>query len=147
MRLRANQDVAAGLLFLAFGLAALYFGSEYRPGTSLRMGPGYFPRILAWLLMGLGVFIGVRGLFMRSEPLTRWYLRPLILILLALLAFRYTIENFGIMTAVAVAVGLASLSGDEFKARDVAILIVVLAGGSAVLFVRLLGLPMKIWPW
>ncbi len=147
MRLRVNQDVAAGLLFVAFGLLALYVGQDYRPGTSLRMGPGYFPRILAWLLIGLGVLIGMRGVLAESPPLTRWYLRPLILILLALLAFRFAIDSVGLVIAIVAAVGLASLSGDDFRARDVVILIVVLAAGSVLLFAKALGLPMKIWPW
>ena len=146
MRLRFNQDVAAGLLFIGFGLAAYYVGQDYRPGTSLRMGPGYFPRILSWLLMGLGAIIAVRGLIARSEPLARWYLRPLILILAGLLAFRFLIDSAGLVLAAIAAVGIGALGGNEFRASEVAILVVGLAVGATLLFSYALGLPMKVWP-
>ena len=146
MRLRFNQDIAAGLLFMAFGLAAYYIGQDYRPGTSLRMGPGYFPRILSWLLIGLGAIIAIRGMVARAEPLTRWYLRPLILILVSLLAFRYLIDSAGLVLATIAAVGIGAAGGSEFRASEVAILVIGLAVGGTLLFSYALGLPMKVWP-
>ena len=52
--IRHPKDFFAGLLFIAFGIAAIVIGSNYALGTAARMGPGYFPRILGILLIALG---------------------------------------------------------------------------------------------
>ena len=54
---RLSRDVAAGLLFVAIGVAALVAGSDYRSGTLLNMGPGYFPRIVSALMIVLGALV------------------------------------------------------------------------------------------
>ena len=54
MRFDNLQDLLAGLLFAAFGAAALWFGQSLALGAATRMGPGYLPTILGWLLIGLG---------------------------------------------------------------------------------------------
>ncbi len=57
----------AGLLFVAFGIAAIAIGSGYPLGTAARMGPGYFPRILGILLITFGAAIAARGLKLRGS--------------------------------------------------------------------------------
>ena len=60
-RLHINQDVVAGLMFIVFGAFFLFFGRNYPVGTTLRMGPGYLPQVLGWLLVSIGLLI-VAGL-------------------------------------------------------------------------------------
>src|SRR5918993_1162884 len=54
VRLRAEKDFYAGLLYVAMAGAFLWFGRNYKVGTAALMGPGYFPTVLAWLLAALG---------------------------------------------------------------------------------------------
>ena len=44
-------------MFIGFGLLALYFGQKLALGTPVRMGPGWVPRMLALVMMGLGGLI------------------------------------------------------------------------------------------
>ena len=55
MRLRNVRDLLAGCLFLAFGLAFLYFAQDYQLGSARRMGPAYFPVVLSLILIGIGL--------------------------------------------------------------------------------------------
>ena len=48
------RDVVGGLLVVAIGAGFFLFGRELEMGTSFRMGPGYFPTILAVLMIVLG---------------------------------------------------------------------------------------------
>ena len=48
------RDVVGGLVVVAIGGLFLLFGRELPVGTSFRMGPGYFPTILSWLMVALG---------------------------------------------------------------------------------------------
>jgi hypothetical protein len=66
--IRSPKDFWIGLIYLAFGIAVLSVGWDYRLGTAGRMGPGYFPKVLAWLMIGLGVISLMRALAMRGEP-------------------------------------------------------------------------------
>ena len=53
------RDVVGGLLVAGIGAGFLLFGRELEVGTSFRMGPGYFPTILAVLMIGLGLAMAV----------------------------------------------------------------------------------------
>ena len=49
-----SKDFLSGLMFIGFGLIALYFGQKLALGTPVRMGPGYVPRMLSLILSGVG---------------------------------------------------------------------------------------------
>ena len=44
------RDVVGGLVVVGIGVLFLLFGRELPVGSSFRMGPGYFPAILSWLM-------------------------------------------------------------------------------------------------
>ncbi|MCU0908987.1 MAG: hypothetical protein MUF73_16465 [Rhodobacteraceae bacterium] len=48
-------DTAAGALFVVLGAGFAWFGRGLEIGTTFRMGPGYFPLVLAGLLILLGL--------------------------------------------------------------------------------------------
>ena len=58
----ARTDVLAGLLFIAVAAFGLWVSRDYPVGTALRMGTGYVPRLLCWILLGLGAIMLVQGL-------------------------------------------------------------------------------------
>ena len=41
-----NKDVWAGVMLITTGAVAIFMAHDYAMGTTLRMGPGYFPLIL-----------------------------------------------------------------------------------------------------
>ena len=51
---RSRATWWAGWWWWRSGRAFLLFGRELEVGTSFRMGPGYFPTILSWLMVALG---------------------------------------------------------------------------------------------
>jgi hypothetical protein len=64
-----SKDFLSGVMFIAFGLVALWFGRHLALGTSVRMGPGYVPHMLADIMMILGVAISLVPLY--SNATTR----------------------------------------------------------------------------
>ncbi len=48
----ARADVLSGLLFIAVAAFGLWVSRDYPVGTALRMGTGYVPRLLCWMLHG-----------------------------------------------------------------------------------------------
>ena len=138
IRLHLNKDVVAGLMFMAWGLAGLWLARTYPVGTAMRMGPGYFPNVLGWLLLVFGVGIAVRGALTEGEKLTAWYWRPLTMVLLSLIVFAALIDRAGLASAAAAAVIVGASGGPEFRWREVLLLAVGLAGTVA-LFIYALG--------
>ena len=57
-----RKDVLAGLLFIGFAVIGLWASRNYPIGTTTRMGTGYVPRLLCWILLGLGALVFVQGL-------------------------------------------------------------------------------------
>ena len=45
----------------------LWISGDYPVGTSLRMGTGYVPRLLCWVLLGLGAIVMAQGLRQPAE--------------------------------------------------------------------------------
>jgi hypothetical protein len=146
IRFHVNQDSLAGLMFIVVGASALYLGRHYAVGTSLRMGPGYMPNLLSWLLIIFGTGICLKGAAIEGRELDTWHLRPLGLIVVSTLAFSYLIDKVGLPIAAIVTVLVGALGGREFKFREVAVLAAGLAAACSGLFIYGLGLPMDLWP-
>jgi hypothetical protein len=62
-----GKDFLSGLMFIAFGLVALWFGQRLALGTPVRMGPGYVPRMLSLILLCLGSAIILLALFRTAD--------------------------------------------------------------------------------
>jgi hypothetical protein len=148
LRALTRQDVLAGLMFIGFAALGLWLSRNYPIGTAVRMGTGYVPRLLCWILLLLGAVILVIGLRAadaeEGSPGLRW--RPIVLIPAALVAFALTIERLGIVIAGLLLIGIGALGG-----RDLRVLEVVLAAAALVcftwaIFVWALGLPIPVWP-
>ena len=58
----ARKDVLAGLMFMAVAAFGLWLSRDYPIGTAFRMGTGYVPRLLCWILLGLGAIVFLQGL-------------------------------------------------------------------------------------
>jgi len=62
-----SKDLLSGLMFIIFGMVALYFGQKLALGTPVRMGPGYVPRMLSFILLSLGSIIVLATLFRQAD--------------------------------------------------------------------------------
>jgi hypothetical protein len=145
LQVKNPQDFWAGLLFIAAGATALWEGSDYTLGSITQMGPGYFPRVLSWILLGIGALLAGRGLVIVGPRIAPSLIRPQVLILLAIIVFGLTIERFGLAPAVLLATVLAALASRETRWTETIVLAVLLAAATVVLFIHLLGQSMQTW--
>jgi hypothetical protein len=146
MRIRNSEEFYAGLTFFSFGVLAVLLARGLPIGTTMRMGPGYFPTVLGALLALLGVIISARGLWLRKEASKPWSLRPLLLVLGAVLAFAFLIDTFGLVAATLALITLSCMGGREGRLWETALLSLMLMILAVGLFVYGLGLPFKVWP-
>jgi Tripartite tricarboxylate transporter TctB family len=145
LRVKCPQDLGAGLVFLAIGIAGLYFGRELAFGTSARMGPGYFPVLLSGLIIAVGLIVSFKGLTIEGPPVERVQLRPISFIVAAIVIFGFLIESIGLaLTAILLTV-FAAYARPEVNLRETILLGVALAAFTVVVFVYVLGQALPAW--
>ena len=122
-----SKDFLSGLMFIGFGLAALYFGQKLALGTTVRMGPGYVPRMLSLILLALGALVCIVAMVSGSDPVERPKWKPITLVTFGIVCFALLFERAGLIPALVVLVMIASLAGEEFKLTEVIGNIVILS--------------------
>jgi hypothetical protein len=146
MTIPAPKDFWSGIMFLAFAAVALLAARGYSLGTPGRMGPGYFPILLATVLGGLGLVLVVRSFVIASDGLSRLHLLPLAIIALGVCLFGVFIERLGLVIALIVVTVVTALASRESRPMEFTALALVLAAFSVGVFVYALRLPLPIWP-
>jgi hypothetical protein len=79
MQIKNGKDFWAGVMFMGFGLGFMIVARNYNMGTSVRMGPAYFPTVLGGMLAVLGLIIFVRSFASKiTTSLRAFAFRPLV---------------------------------------------------------------------
>lgn len=143
------KDVAAGAIFIAIGLAfAVTAMIGLRMGSGLNMGPGYFPRALGFILVGLGAIIVFGAIGKPTSRIGKVSWRGVVMVTLALFFFAFGVRTLGMVPALAGCVMLACLASDRISLVRAVAISAVLTTFAALLFVYGLGLPIPlIGPW
>ena len=139
-----SKDFLSGVMFIAFGLIALYFGRNLAVGTTVRMGPGYVPHMLAYIMMALGGIVSVVALITGSEPVERPKWKPITMVTIGIVAFALLFESTGLIPALIALILISSLGGEEFKLTEVIGNMVVLTILCVIVFKVGLGMNISI---
>ena len=139
--LRNNRDFIAGLLFIVLGGLAVVLARDYPFGTTMRMGPGYFPTVLGGILLLFGVYVLARGVRSGDRVKGEWGWKPLALIALSIVLFGLLLDRVGMVPATAVTLVIAAAAGREFHWKEVILLAAVMTAFSVAVFSYGLKLP------
>jgi hypothetical protein len=136
-----SRDFWAGLMLIGFGVLAIVIARNYSFGTTLRMGPGYFPSVLGGLLILGGLWVAAKGLRSEERIEGHWSLRALIVIPLSLVLFGFLMERAGFIPALAVLIVGSAAASTEFNLVEVLLLTLFLIVLCVAVFIWGLGLP------
>ena len=139
--LRNNRDLIAGLLFIVLGALATVLARDYPFGTTMRMGPGYFPTLLGGILLVFGATILLRGIRSGEKVKGEWGVRPLAWITLSIVLFGFLLDRVGMVPATVVTLFAAAAAGREFRLKEVLLLAIVMTAFSVAVFSYGLKLP------
>jgi hypothetical protein len=145
IRIKSPQDFGAGLLFMLIGGAGLLFGRDLSFGTGRSMGPGYFPTIISYLIIALGVLVAARALVIAGPRIEAIRPRPILLILLSLFVFAVGINVVGVVISAVLLVLLAAYARPDVNLLETLVFAVIVTCGIVLLFVYGLGQPLPIW--
>lgn len=104
---RDLRDILAGIFVCIAGLFFALAGSNYNFGSAARMGPGYMPVVLGWVLFILGLLIMIPAFFRQGERIqVHW--DSLLASTASLIAFAFTLNILGVFLSTIIAVLIAS---------------------------------------
>ena len=148
--IRSQPDFWSGMMFIAFGLFAMWEARSYPMGEAMRMGPGYFPTYLGAILVFIGAIVTAMSVKTSAvEKLTGFAWRPLIMLSLSFVVYGICMEQFelGFIPSIALVVIISSFSIKEFHPLELVMLTAVLALGTTALFIWGLELPYPLFWW
>jgi putative tricarboxylic transport membrane protein len=142
------KDFWTGVMFLAVGLSAVFIGRDYAMGTAARMGPAYFPTVLGGLLSVIGGIAIFRSFKRVGDPIEKFHLKPLLIVLAAVVLFGVLMRGAGLAPAAVVLIMVSAFASAQFKWHEALLLALGMAGFAVLVFVKLLGLPLAVFgPW
>jgi putative tricarboxylic transport membrane protein len=139
------KELAFGLFLIALALVAFGATGPLAVGSAADMGPGFVPRALAWIILGFGVTFLATGLLKAPEPFPALAWRPLVMILASIALFAVLFSTLGLLAACVGTVVVAGAATTPVRWLQLVAFGVAIAAFSALLFVKGLGLPFKLW--
>jgi hypothetical protein len=150
VRVLTRKNVLAGLMFMGIAALGLWLSRHYPIGSALRMGTGYVPRLLCWMLLALGATVLLQGL-REAEPARALQpaftqLWPILVVTGALVAFALSIEQLGLVLSILLLIGIGSLAAQGIKPWEVFATAIGLIMLTWAIFILGLGLTIPVWP-
>lgn len=146
MRIANERQFWAGVMFVVFGLVTLAQVPQYSLGSVTRMGPGYFPMLVATVLVILGS-VGALGAIRTGTQAAvgRWPITPMLFVAAGVLVFAALIERAGLIASVVCLVALSCYRRLRANPLEVAIIAGAVSVLAAAVFVYGVGLPIALW--
>ena len=143
-----STNAICGLTFIALGGFFIYQCLNLELGTAFRMGPGYFPMILAVILTVLGVIVLVQATRVKGEPMGPLALRGMLFVLPAPVFFGLTVRGLGFVPSLFFTALIAAFASTRMKPGMALVLALAITIFSAAVFSYALGLPFeRFGPW
>lgn len=148
LAIRNHRAFASGALFLAFAVFFFVAALAYPASTVARMGPGYFPRLLAIVLAAIGVVVilGAMKSTAERQALRRWDFKGLAWVAGSVVLFGALLFPLGLPGALFVLIMVSSRASPEFTWTGALANAAVLIALCLAVFVYGLGLQLPVWP-
>jgi hypothetical protein len=112
------RELSAGIVLIVFGLfVALYAASNYSIGVPAKMGPGFFPVALGWILAGLGLVVALLAFRKTVQHLhpPPFRARPMVAVLAAIGVFSLLVDRLGLVPATFALVCIAGFAEGRYR--------------------------------
>lgn len=147
LRIHSPKNLLGGFLLVALAAIALWQAQDLPIGRAMKMGPGYFPRVLSIAVGVFGLIMMAMSAFVPGQKLERWSFGGLLLVLSAIVFFAFTVRSLGLVFTSAGLVAIATVAAPDWRWKEATIFGVCLVVFAAILFPKGLGLPLPLWPW
>lgn len=145
MKRRDTHDLIGGLLMSATGVFFALYGSQYAMGSAARMGPGYFPVVLGWMLAVLGLLVALPAWWRQGDAVrVQW--KNLFWSVACLIVFAAALRPLGVVLAAFFA-SLVALVPTSMRLSTRLVLCAIIGGLTALIFLVGLRMTLPMWPF
>jgi len=144
MTSRNPKDFWTGIIYIAFGAAAIIIARDYGLGTPRKMGPAFFPGILSILLIVIGIISLIRSFIRPGTPIGRVTFKGLLLVTGATVLFGLIVRGAGLVIAMPALVIVSAYASEKFSWRTSIAMAIVLTVCCILVFLKGLGIPLPI---
>ncbi|WP_225768365.1 tripartite tricarboxylate transporter TctB family protein [Inquilinus sp. Marseille-Q2685] len=145
LSIRHPKDFWSGLIFLALAIGFGWIAQGYSMGRAIKMGPGYFPIVLAGILALIGLITLLRSFVLEGEGVGQWAWRGGAIVLGAMLLFGLLLRGGGLAVSVPVVVLVGAAASVRFRAPVAAAAAVAMTLFCIAVFIWGLGLPIPVF--
>ena len=146
--IRSTKDLWSGLIYIFFGATAIILGRDYGMGTALKMGAAYFPTLLGWLLVLIGVIALVRAFVVQGSPVGSIAIKGLLLVVGSVLFFGLVVRGAGMAVALPLLVVSSAIASSRFRWTPTLLMAAGLTVFCVLVFLKGLGIPLPVvGPW
>lgn len=146
MIIKAPKDFLAGLMFLVIAAIAILEARNYSFGTATKMGPGYFPVALGFVLGGIGFLLILRSFVITRDRMEALHWRPLITLVVAIIGFGLLVPKLGLAISLTLVTLGSAFANREVRPLEAVALSVFVAALSVLIFVYGLRMQLPVWP-
>jgi len=153
IRVKSPQDFWCAVFFVVLGALSMYLAHDYRMGTALAMGPGYFPMWLGGILVAFGLVMGAMSFKTEAadgEDLgwDNWAFRPWLVLPAALIAFAVLMEaDVGFVPSLFVLIIGCALAHKDVRWKETLLLGIFVTAAAVAIFSYGLELPYRLFWW
>ncbi|KVK59263.1 hypothetical protein L905_07170 [Agrobacterium sp. TS43] len=145
-----QKELLTGILYVAFGAVAVIMGQDYGFGSLTEMDAGFFPIVLGYILIGIGLLtLGrafIRGGDGEPGPLRTIYWKGFALVIGSTALFALVLPFVGLIVALPLMILMSAMGSSRFSLslKSLALLVCFIAACIG-LFVEGLGVPMPLF--
>ncbi len=141
---RNPKDFLTGLVYVAVGGVALVLSRDIPMGTGAKMGPAYFPTILAGLLILIGAISVGRSFIEKGSPVGKVAWKGLFLVVLSTVVFGLLARRAGTAVALPLMIVISAYASVKFSWRGVLLLAAGVTVGCILVCQTGLGVPLPV---
>lgn len=145
MKSRDTHDLVGGIALTVIGIACGLYASRYNMGTAARMGPGYFPVVLGWLLALLGLLVALPAWWRQGKPIKVQWLN-LATATASIVLFAALLQPLGVLIA-SLCASLVALVPARISVRQKMLVSASVSVVTVLIFVVGLQMTVRTLPW
>ena len=142
-----RPDLLTAAIFVGVGVLGLWAGRTLDFGSLASMGAGFVPTIICWLLIGIGLWVGLLGMRRGYTPIEPAKVRPILVITASIVGFAFIAAWLGFVAASLFLIVASSLAERETRVVETVLLAIGLTIFGALVFVVGLGVQIKLLPF
>lgn len=141
------EDLLFGVFLIVLAILVFIATRKLAVGTASDMGPGYFPRALAWGALAFGTFFTGKSFVVPGERVLPPFWRGLFFVSLSTALFAFLLMKVGLALASFLAMVVGSMASKETRPVEIIVFSAVMSAGAVLLFVQALALPVPVFFW